>query len=45
MEIAGKYIEGQKVDIFSEKVPLEDLSKSLKQEMIYIMYGMPDKRF
>ena len=44
MEITGKLIQGQKVDIFSEQVPLDDLPKTLKQEIIYIMYGMPDKK-
>ena len=44
LEIASKYINGQKVDIFTEPVPVDDLSGSLKREMLYIMAGMPDKK-
>ena len=43
LEIASKYINEQKVDIFTEEVPIKDLSKTLKREMLYIMDGMKDK--
>ena len=44
LEIASKYINGQKVDIFTEEVPINDLPNSLKREMLYIMDGMKDKK-
>ena len=44
LEIASKYIDGQKVDIFTESVPINDLPNSLKREMLYIMDGMKDKK-
>ena len=40
LEIASKYINGQKVDIFTEPVSINDLPNSLKREMLYIMDGM-----
>ena len=44
LERVSKNIDGERKDIFTEKVPVEELSKSLKQEMLYIIYGMKDDK-
>ena len=44
LEIASKYINGQKVDIFTEEVPINDLPNSLKREIYYIIDGMKDNK-
>ena len=44
LEIASKYINEKKVDIFTEPVKVDDLSGTLKREMLYIMAGMPDEK-